>query len=185
MAGAWSMNVGGRVYGPFSSERMRSLASEGRLAADSLVATEGASEWRAAGQEPEFSDLFTAEGKEVARAAPKPAPAPAPKSEAVPSSADAAERKATQFTIVIDIKSRSSGGLERAILSLGDAYRLVPNVWILSTDQTANAVRNRLVQEIGKADTLFVVDASRGKAAWFNFGPEADAHIRRVWHKAS
>jgi hypothetical protein len=30
-----------------------------------------------------------------------------------------------------------------------------------------------------------VVDASRGKAAWFNFGPEADVRIRRVWQKAS
>ena len=83
------------------------------------------------------------------------------------------------------MKSRAPGNLEEAIASLGPAYRLLPNVWIVATDQTVNAVRNRLVQELGKTDTLFVIDASRGKAAWFNFGPEADVRIRRVWQKAS
>jgi hypothetical protein len=34
---------------------------------------------------------------------------------------------------------------------------------------------------LGKIDTLFVIDATRNKATWFNFGPEADARIRRVW----
>ena len=35
------------------------------------------------------------------------------------------------------------------------------------------------------ARTIGIIDASRGKAAWFNFGPEADVRIRRVWQKAS
>ena len=95
------------------------------------------------------------------------------------------EGKLAQFAIVIDDKSHSSGGLEQAITSLGSAHRLVHNVWILSTQQTVNAVRNRLVSELGKSDSLFVVDASRGKAAWFNFGPDADVRIRRIWQKAS
>ena len=34
-------------------------------------------------------------------------------------------------------------------------------------------------------NSLFVVDATRGEAAWFNFGPKADVYIRRVWQKAS
>ena len=59
----------------------------------------------------------------------------------------------------------------------------MPNLWIVTTDQTVSAVRNRLVQELGKLDTLFVVDATHGKAAWFNFGPEVDVRIRRVWQK--
>jgi hypothetical protein len=182
---AWTINVDGRVYGPYSAERLRSFASEGRLAATSLVAQEGALEWREAREEPEFCDLFTQVPKETPRvsvpvpvAVPKPAPAPS-----VP--ADVPEGKLAQFAVVIDIKSHSPGGFERAITSLGSAHRLVHNVWILSTTQTVNAVRNRLVPELGKTDSLFVVDASRGKAAWFNFGPDADVRIRRVWQKAS
>jgi len=28
---------------------------------------------------------------------------------------------------------------------------------------------------------LFVIDATNDKAAWFNFGPEVDARIRKIW----
>jgi hypothetical protein len=184
MTTPWTINVGGRLYGPYSSERLRSFAAEGRLAPTSLIAPEGASEWREAREEPEFRDLFTQGSKETARAqAPVVAPAPTPAPMAT--NADVPEGKLAQFAIVIDVKSHSTGGLEQAILSLGSAHHLVHNVWILSTQQTVNAVRNRLVSELGKSDSLFVVDASRGKAAWFNFGPDADVRIRRVWQKAS
>ena len=187
MTSAWTINVAGRLYGPYSSERLRSFASEGRLAPTSLIAREGGSEWREAREEPEFFDLFVRSPKETAPALapvvePKPALAPTP---LAPANADVPEGKLAQFAIVIDVKSHSSGGLEQAITSLGSAHRLVHNVWILSTQQTVNAVRNRLVSELGKSDSLFVVDASRGKAAWFNFGPDADVRIRRVWQKAS
>ena len=180
---AWTINVDGRTYGPYSAERLRSFASEGRLAPTSLIAQDGASEWREAREEPEFCDLFTQVPKETPRVSvpvivPTPAPAPSV-------TVDVPEGKLAQFAIVIDIKSHSSGGFERAITSLGSAHRLVHNVWILSTTQTVNAVRNRLVPELGKSDSLFVVDASRGKAAWFNFGPDADVRIRRIWQKAS
>jgi hypothetical protein len=182
---AWTINVDGRVYGPYSAERLRSFASEGRLAPTSLIAQEGASEWREARLESEFCDLFAQLPKETPHVStpvvvPKPAPAPLARV-----NVDVPEGKLAQFAIVIDVKSHSSGGFEQAITSLGSAHRLVHNVWILSTTQTVSAVRNRLVPELGKSDSLFVVDASRGKAAWFNFGPDADVRIRRVWQKAS
>lgn len=103
----------------------------------------------------------------------------------MPAAAHESEVPRTQFAIVLDLKSRGSGNLEQVIASFGPSYQLLPNVWIVSSDQTANAVRNRLVQELGKSDSLFVVDASRGKAAWFNFGPDADVRIRRVWQKSA
>jgi hypothetical protein len=89
------------------------------------------------------------------------------------------------FAVVVDQKSGLSSNLEEALASLGPYYRLLPSVWISSTEQRVNAVRNRLVQELGKTGSLFVIDASRGKAAWFNFGPDANVRIRRVWQKAS
>src|SRR5262249_53209175 len=135
----------------------------------SLVAREGSADWHEAWQEPEFADLFA-----------DPLPL-----EPISGVGQKAEGTRSHFAVVIDHKSRAPGNLEGAIASLGPAYRLLHNVWIISPDQTVNAVRNRLVQELGKADSLFVIDASRGKAAWFNFGPEADVRIRRVWQKAS
>jgi hypothetical protein len=194
MIGAWTINVSGRLYGPFTSERMRSLASENRLAPHSLVAREGSTDWHEARDEPEFSDLFAARHPtmqlQAASSQAAPAPVQAAPAQAAAVSAPVVPVEITDgsrahFAVFIDQKSRSAGNLEEAIASIGPYYRLLHNVWIISTDQTVNAVRNRLVQELGKADSLFVIDASRGKAAWFNFGPEADVRIRRVWQKAS
>jgi hypothetical protein len=44
-------------------------------------------------------------------------------------------------------------------------------------------VRTALVRKLGKLDALFIVDAVHDKAAWFNFGPESDARIRRMWSR--
>ena len=55
---------------------------------------------------------------------------------------------------------------------MGDGYRLNPLAWLLHTDRTAGAIRNELVQHLGQTDTLFIADATRGKTAWFNLGPE-------------
>jgi hypothetical protein len=196
MAGAWNINADGRRFGPFSSERMRSFVSEGRLAAHSLVAPEGSDDWHEARDEPEFRDLFPVRAEMNASvasmmmaAANAAAPATANASTS-PAAAPNAPQEVTDgnrahFAVVIDRKSQSRGNLDEAISSLGPWYQLLPNVWIISTELTVNGVRNRLLQELGKADSLFVIDASRGKAAWFNFGPEADVRIRRVWQKAS
>src|SRR5262245_7239360 len=211
MIGAWNINVSGRVYGPFTSERMRSFVGEGRLAPHSLVARDGSSDWHEARDEPEFTEVFTQRNPPaplvapVAPAAPAPAPqsplsslitrSPQPQPQPTPTHALQAhgsppnlsavsEHDIAHFAVVIDQKAQGgSANIESAIGSLGLFYRLTYNVWIISTDQSVSAVRNRLVQELGKSDSLFVIDASRGKAAWFNFGPEADVRIRRVWQK--
>jgi hypothetical protein len=93
--------------------------------------------------------------------------------------ANGAERG--RYLIIADMKSRSISGLEEEILNLGPAYALLPQIWLLVSDQSMNAIRNALVQKLGKIDMLFIIDATRNKATWFNFGPEADARIRRVW----
>jgi len=183
MIGAWTINVSGRVYGPFTSERMRSLAGEGRLAPHSLVAREGSTDWHEARDEPEFSDFFAVRNAIAGAAEPAASGATATPNVSTPS--EVTEGTRAHFAIVIDQKSNAIGNVEDVISSFGPYYRLLPNIWIISTTQSVNAVRNRLVQELGKADSLFVVDASRGKAAWFNFGPEADVRIRRVWQRAS
>jgi len=210
MIGAWNINVSGRVYGPFTSERMRSFVGEGRLAPHSLVARDGSSDWHEARDEPEFTDVFMQRASAAPPAAPALAPAPVPQPglaalitrapQPQPESTPArtpqvqashpnisvtAEHAIAHFAVVIDQKAQGgSSNIEGAIGSLGLYYRLTNNVWIISTNQSVSAVRNRLVQELGKSDSLFVIDASRGKAAWFNFGPEADVRIRRVWQKA-
>lgn len=90
----------------------------------------------------------------------------------------------SNFIIVMDVKSRYTGPLEEAIMSLGPAYKLAPNVWCVNADATAPGLLNDLSIHIGKTDSMFIVDATRDRTAWHNLGPETDAKIRRVWRKA-
>jgi hypothetical protein len=80
-----------------------------------------------------------------------------------------------------DLKSSSLAKLEEEIATFGQSIAILPQAWLLTSNASVNTVRNQLVQQLGKLDMLFVADASNDKAAWFNFGPEADACIRRIW----
>ena len=81
------------------------------------------------------------------------------------------------------MKSRSITALEEEIFGLGQAHRFGPQAWVLSSEASINTIRNALVQKLGKLDTLFIADAAHDKAAWFNFGPEADIRIRKLWSR--
>jgi hypothetical protein len=85
--------------------------------------------------------------------------------------------------IISDMKSRSITGLEEEIFGLGTAHRFMPQAWVLASEASINTIRNALVQKLGKIDSLFIVDAAHDKAAWFNFGPENDARVRRMWQR--
>ena len=82
------------------------------------------------------------------------------------------------------MKSGSISALEEEIFNLGPAYRFMPQAWILTSDISLSSIRGGLIQKLGKLDTLFVVDTAHDKAAWFNFGPEADTKVRRLWTRA-
>ena len=180
MSSTWTVSVAGRSYGPYSLDQMQAFAAEGRLAPHSLVQRAGEPDVRQATEDSELATLFAP----VARAA-----APAPGRSETPATFgrqdDAAVSQRTHFVIISDMKSGSVASLEEEIFNLGQAFALLPQVWILLAESSVNAVRNRLIQKLGKLDILFVADATHDKAAWFNFGPEAEARIRRIWQKSS
>ena len=183
MPASWIISVQGHSYGPYTDAQMETFAQEGRLVPHSLVARAGETNFRAACEEPSLTALFAPAGPAASL---DPAPA---YSEFAPSSfgrqddsTKVGER--SHIVIVADMKSRSIDGLEEEIFKLGPAVAFLPQVWLLSSDQSVNAIRNVLVQQLGKLDMLFVIDATHDKAAWFNFGPEIDARIRRNWARA-
>jgi len=169
MSDSWFVNVQGRAYGPYSEAQMQDFAVEGRLAPHSLVTRAGETEFRAASDEPGLALIFPQS---------RPAEAVAPDAPAAAQAfgrqddGDAPER--SHVVIIADMKSRSVQGLEEEIHNLGSAYPLFPQVWLLATEQPVNAIRNLLVQKLGKMDVLFVVDATHNKA---------DTRIRRIWTK--
>jgi hypothetical protein len=178
MSESWTISVGGRVYGPYSIEQMRGFHTEGRLADHSLIARAGEEQFHAASEDPALAAFFQPEIQPQAAAPAQPeAPAAPHKFGAEPDTTS--ER--THYVIIADMKSRSIAGLEEEIFNLGPAHRFMPQAWVLSSEVGINTIRHALVQKLGKIDTLFIVDAAHDKAAWFNFGPENDARVRRMW----
>jgi hypothetical protein len=187
MSDTWNISVGGRSYGPYALSQMQSFVTEGRLAPHSLVARAGEEVFHAASDDDQLGALFPSGRKPTPSASGKFLTANRTDDEDLSSSAfgrsheEARVSERGRYLILADMKSSSISGLEDVIQSLGVSYELLPQVWLLVTEQGISAVRNALIQKLGKIDVLFIVDATRNKAAWFNFGIEADARIRRVW----
>ena len=81
-------------------------------------------------------------------------------------------------------ESRSIAGLEEEIFRCGPSMALTPQSWLLTTEMSMTALRNALVQKLGRIDVLFIVDVGRNKSTWLGYGPEADSRIRRIWQEA-
>ncbi len=178
--GTWRINVSGQVYGPYTGHQIKAFATEGRIAPHSIVQS-GSGPWITAIDDPVLGQLFVQPVPEIS-AAEKAPPAARAVSNPVHRAA-AQDAGSANFVVIADLRSRGSGPFEAAIAKMGDCYRLNGVVWLLHTDHTAGAIRNELVQHLGHSDNLVIVDATRGKTAWFNLGPEADAKIRKVWKR--
>jgi len=178
MSGSWSISVGGRTYGPYTGEQLRAFAAEGRLTAESLVARVGQADFRKTADEPDLAGIFSPVSGDPAMEQDTHHERHASFGRNESHSRDG-ER--AHIVVIADMKSGSIAKLEDEIAALGPAYAILPQVWLVRTEFSANAIRNQLIQQLGKLDMLFVIDASQDKAAWFNFGPEADARIRKVW----
>jgi hypothetical protein len=178
----WRINVSGQVYGPYTGHQIKAFAAEGRIAAHSIVQTGEAGPWITAIDDPILAQLFVVATPPAAKPIADYKPAAAPPSAAQPAAADLAT---SNFIIIADIRARTSTPFEAALNRLGTNFRLNPLVWLLHSEHTAGAIRNELVTHLGNTDSVFIADAGRGKMAWFNLGPEADARIRKVWQKPS
>jgi len=173
MSESWTISVGGRVYGPYSVEQMRAFHAD-----HSLVARAGEDQFHAANEDAALAVFF----QPVSQAAPAASAQPEAPTGPHKFGADTEPTgERTHYVIIADMKSRSITGLEEEIFNLGPAHRFMPQAWVLSSEVSINTIRHALVQKLGKIDTLFIVDAAHDKAAWFNFGPENDARVRRMW----
>jgi hypothetical protein len=185
MSMTWTISVSGRAYGPYALEQMKAFQAEGRLAPHSLVAREGDDQFRHASRDADLAVLFS-----PAPATPQPVAEPH-QGEALTGAhkfgrdGHAADGERNRYVIISDMKSGSISGLEEEIFNFGPAYRFMPQAWIVISEVSLNTVRSELVQKLGKLDTLIVVDTTHDKAAWFNFGPEADTKVRRLWQRES
>ena len=185
MSSTWTISVGGRSYGPYTLEQMTAFKAEGRLAPHSMVARDSEEQFRHASEDPQ---LFPAASAPAAQ----PAASPTAHHADTPTAAArfgrdtravAATGERNRYIILSDMKSGSISALEEEIFNFGLAFRFLPQAWILASEVSLNTIRSELIQKLGKLDMLIVIDTSNDKAAWFNFGPEADTKMRRLWQR--
>lgn len=183
----WSINVAGKVYGPYTGEQISGFVKEGRVAPHSVVRAGEAGPWITAIDDPFLMQLFVAETPRELRqpavslqagtgVAATPGPEDAVRAEA---------QEETNLVIVAEVRAGSPAliGLDAAIRALGAFYRLTHNAWILRSRLSAGAVRNELTRQLGGSDRLFVADARNSKTAWFNLAADADVQIGKVWSR--
>lgn len=201
----WCVKVEERVYGPYTSQQLRKFAHEGRFAPWSMVAPAGSLSWREARSETVFAPFFGEEaprnapsnirafGKRDLAGSPTKAPkqalngddgcgqdnfAPFARREPRPSQNNP---QVANFILIFDIVSAAASRVETAVLSLGPAFRLAPNIWTLNCELSAVGVRNAIAPYLLPRESIFVVDATRGRASWQNFAPELHAKLAAAW----
>lgn len=180
MSVTWTISVGGRSYGPYALEQMIAFQAEGRLAPHSLVARDGEEQFRHANEDAQLALLFPGAAKPASESPAAEAAGPAKFGR---DSRAGGDRDRNRYIIISDMKSGSISALEELIFNFGPAHRFMPQAWIVTSEVSLSTIRGELVQKLGKLDTLIVIDTTNDKAAWFNFGPEADTKMRRLWQR--
>jgi len=182
----WCLKVDDKIYGPYSSAQLKQFANEGRLAGWSLVSPAGANRWKEAQDEKTFAALF---GKDPAASDTDNKPRFGKR--AGEDNADTAAAKVggdqhkgnSNFILIFDVVSAAATRVEAAILSLGPAFRIADNVWTVSCEQTAIGVRNAIAPYLLPRESIFIVDATRGRSSWQNYPPEIHAKLTSAWVK--
>lgn len=164
IAMSWFVKVDGRVYGPYTGAQMRAFVGEGRIAGHSVVSQSREEGWESASEVAQFKAWLD----EARRTPGSKRPAPT-------------DARTANFVVVATLSDDSRTGFEAALKDFGDAESIAPGVWLLRAPSTAATLRNELSHLLARDDRLIVVDASRDRTAWFNFGREADQRIRELW----
>ena len=177
----WCVKVDEKIYGPYSTPQMRKFAHEGRLAAWSIISPAGSRTWREAREETTFASFFGYEAKKTPGQSRSFGKRDAETETATNSKKSKRAVRTANFIVVFDVVSAAASRVEAAVMGLGPAFRIADNVWSVSCELTAVGVRNALAPYLNGSESIFVVDATRGKTSWQNFSPAPHAKISAAY----
>lgn len=113
----FALSIGGKVYGPYTTQQMKSYVAEGRITASSLISRDGGA-WMAASDEPHCAGWLAAAAAGIPEPpVPPPSPpiAPAPRPIAPPRSSGVSARDAFLKELEgVRLKSPSFAGKSEA-----------------------------------------------------------------------
>lgn len=170
-AAAWFVQAGDRVWGPYPQARIEAFVAEGRVAAETLMAPAPEGPFRPAAQQPPLQGLFGDAARVSAAGEARPAePSPAP--------ATAPERP---LLVWAALKSQRPERFEALLGAFGPFVRVGPGLWLVRARSGPAALRNAMTRRLEAADSLMVLEAPLGQAAWFNIDGQTDRALRQLW----
>lgn len=155
----WRVLVNGSVYGPYTLGQMQSFIHERRVGPGTQIAEGNGGAFLPAARHRALVETLRAQ-----------------RASAVPEEAET-------FNYLIITKLSATGDMQliSAINRLGSFAEIMPGVFALRSKMRQNKLRERIQQTVASSDQVMIANATTGRLAWLNLGPEADIHIRRVW----
>ncbi len=162
----WRVQVDGTVYGPYPRARLIDFLREGRVAANTLLACGADDEFYRADEHPNIRWNFSGNTENTSR------------SEETPEN----EQAPTVCNYFISGRVLTDLHLfEQVLNQAGKFTRAGSDMWVLRSNITLPQLRNKLSAVLGKDEQFVIVNATKGRLAWFNLGVEPDIAIRSVW----
>ncbi|ACT58347.1 hypothetical protein [Hirschia baltica] len=163
----WRVQVDGTIYGPYPRARLIDFLREGRVNAHTLLACGEDDVFFRADEHPNIRWNFSGNTENTARIASEN------KDE------DQAPTVCNYF-----ISGRILTNLhhfEQVLNAAGKFARAGNDMWVLRSNITLPQLRNKLSAVMGKDEQFVIVNATKGRLAWFNLGVEPDIAVRSVW----
>lgn len=155
----WRVLVKGSVYGPYTLGQMQTFISDRRIGPGTQIA-----EGNGGAFLPAARHKVLAASLRTQREKTRP-------------------EDAEVFNYLIITRLSGTGDMQMvsAINRLGSFAEIMPGVYALRSRMRQNKLRERIQQTVASSDQIMIANATTGRLAWLNLGPEADIHIRRVW----
>lgn len=155
----WRVLVHGSEYGPYTLGQMQAFVRERRIGPGSLVSGREEEDFSAASEHDALRAMFETSGRAESEDANEP----------------------SNYLVIARLSGTGVMQFIGALNRLGKFAEVMPGVWTLRSKARQARVRERLQATVGPGEQVMIANATTGRLAWLNLGPEADVHIRRVW----
>lgn len=163
----WRVQVDGTVYGPYPRSRLIDFLREGRVNAHTMLACGSDTDFHRADEHPNIRWNFAGNTENTSRA------------DEENSNADQAPEVCNYFISGRVLTDQHV--FEQELSKAGKFARAGSDMWVLRSAVTLPQIRNKLSAVLGKDEQFVIVNATKGRLAWFNLGAEPDVAVRSVW----
>lgn len=161
----WQVMISGKVYGPYTRGQLLAFIAENRIRPRTKIAKGDGAQFIPA---EEIEDLVPA------------------LREALTSSSNHGETdQETDRNYVISLTLTNCGDepLVRELNQMGFFVDILPGTYLLRSQMSVKAIRDRLASIFQPSDQAFIADTSSNRFASINLPLDREVHLREIWNK--